>query len=373
MGECFAGIDVSKGRLDVAVAGAGGVRLFHVSNTPGGRKSLAKKLAAEAPTSVVMESSGGYERQVWRVLEDAGLPVTVMNAVRTKHFAAAMGRKDKTDKVDACVLAEFGSRMRPQPTAAPDTQTEALAALVTRRHQLVEIRACEKARLNQLPPAQHGSVKAHIRFLRRQIEDLERAISAAIKARPQWAERDRLLRTIKGVGPILSATVIAHLPEAGEIPHKRLASLVGVAPYARESGEKLGRRRIWGGRSEVRHVLYMATVSALRSNPAIRELYTRLQIREKEPKVAIVACMHKLLRVMNAVLARKVAWSANRHILRAPQSDEKANGTSSTRDGEAQSPPNHTPLTENGATSSSAHRSAGRLSPSSAGISMPMT
>lgn len=309
MSDVFVGIDVSKGRLDVAVRQDGSKRGFHVANSEGGVKGLVKQLHKLAPERVVMEASGGYERLAWRALDEAAMPISVMNPVRTKSFAISLGRKEKTDQVDAEVLAEFGEKMKPNSTPAPDQQTEELRALISRRSQLAHMRAAEKSRLHQLPATQGVLAEAHIGFIDQQVSELEKAIRQAIKARPEWLERDRLLQSIKGVGPVFSAMVIAFLPEAGQIPHKKLASLVGVAPYARDSGSRHGKRCIWGGRDEVRHVLYMATLAAIRSNPAIREFYERLIERKKLFKVAMVACMNKLLRVVNAVLQRGLPWN----------------------------------------------------------------
>jgi transposase len=326
----FVGIDVSKARLEVVVRLGERKDAFHVANTEAGIRGLVKRLDGVVPTAVVMEASGGYERAAWKALHAAGIPVAVMNPRRTKAFATAVGCDEKTDRVDAGMLAQFGERMQPAPTVPPDTQTEELRAMVSRRQQLVGMKATEERRLHHLSELQRVQAGAHIEFINGQVKEIDRAIRMAIRERPEWATKDGLLRGIMGVGPVFSATLIAFVPEAGTISHKQLASLVGVAPYARDSGTKEGRRRICGGRSDVRRVLYMATLAALRSNSAVKEFYRRLEQKKKAPKVAIVACMHKLLRVINAVLRHGSTWDPSPVSIRSVSRERASSASAQT-------------------------------------------
>jgi transposase len=308
--ECmseFIGIDVSKAGLDVAVHGSG--EQFAVDNTEAGLKPLCERLTALRPELVVMEASGGYERLCVAALVQAGLPVVLVNARQVREFARATGIMAKTDRLDARVLAHFAAAVRPAVRPLPDEQSQALDELLARRRQMVAALVAEK---NRLGLARGRLVKRTVReaaqTYERLLELIDRELDELIKASPLWREKEDLLRSFKGIGPVSARTLLAELPELGVLDHKQIAALVGVAPMARESGRWRGRRAIQGGRGQVRAILYMATVSAVRSNAQIRTFYERLRQAGKPFKVAIVACMRKLLTILNAMVRTQTRW-----------------------------------------------------------------
>jgi transposase len=309
MEQCCAGIDVSKAGLEVMVREDGEERqAFHVSNTDSGCRSLTKQLSKYRVGMVAMEATGGYERRAWKHLAEVGFPVAVMNPQRAKAFAQFKGRLSKTDKVDAALLALIAEQARLTPSMLPDPVQEAFSALVTRRNQVIGMLTMEKNRSGQAAEAVEGLVAQHINVLTAERKHLDREIEKAVQLNPQWAEKSRLLQSVKGIGPVTSAAILAYLPEAGALSHKKLAALVGVAPFASDSGTRSGKRFIRGGRGVVRRALYMAALSAKSSNPEVRSLYVRLLARGKVKKVALVACMHKLLRIINAMLRTGQSW-----------------------------------------------------------------
>ena len=300
------GIDVSKVALDVAVRPGG--EHWRASNDASGIATLVERAAALAPACVVLEATGGLERPATAALAAAGLPVAVVNPRQVRDFAKATGKLAKTDSLDAAVLAHFGEAVRPAVRPLPDAQARALAELVTRRQQLVEMRTAEQNRLGSLTGGRRERVLAHLAWLRQELADLEAELAEAIEASPVWRARERLLRSVPGVGPAVARTLVAELPELGTLDRKRLAALVGVAPLNRDSGTFRGRRGIWGGRARVRAVLYMAALVGTRRNPVLRAFYQRLLAAGKAKKVALVACMHKLLRILNALLRTNAPW-----------------------------------------------------------------
>jgi transposase len=241
-------------------------------------------------------------------LATAGLPVVVVNPRQVRDFAKASGHLAKTDALDAQVLAQFAEVMRPQPRPLPDAEARALAALLTRRRQLVEMLTAEKNRLLSAPSPIRTRLRTHITWLERELQSPNTALAEAIRQSPVWREKDELLQSVPGGGPVLTSTLLASLPELGTLTHKQIAALVGVAPLNRDSGTLRGRRTVWGGRAQVRAVLYMGAIVAARFNPVIRVFYQRLQRAGKAKKVALTACMRKLLTILNAMLKHRTPW-----------------------------------------------------------------
>jgi transposase len=300
------GIDVSQRTLEVAVVPSG--EHWQVDNTPAGLDALVERVAQLEPERIVLEATGGYELPLVGALASAQLPVVVVNPRQVRDFARSTGRLAKTDALDAAVLAQFATAVRPSLRPLPDAATRELAALLARRRQLVEMRTAETHRLATAHERVRPSIRELVRFLDKRIKDVDRELHDRLRASPIWREKEDLLRSIPGVGPVLSATLLAGVPELGTLSHKQLAALIGVAPLNRDSGPWRGRRTTWGGRATVRAVLYMATTVAVRRNPVLQALYARLLRAGKPRQVALVACMHKLLRICNAVLTHHTPW-----------------------------------------------------------------
>ncbi len=308
------GIDVAKAHVDVAVLGA----KFDAQRFDNSAEAHSELVAALKPLGVVlvvMEATGGYETALACALQAAGLPVAVINPRQARDFARSMGRLAKTDAVDARVLAELAAvlvrRDDLQRFLRPlaDPQQQWLAALVTRRRQLLTMLNSERQRLQITPAGLHASIEAIVAAIKAQLDCIEHQMVSHV--REHHAELDRLLQSASGIGPVASATLIAELPELGRLNRREIAALVGVAPMAKDSGSTRGRRRIQGGRFEVRRVLYMAALTASRRNPAIKDFYDRLIAAGKLPKVALVACMRKLLGTLNAMVRSKQNWQAD--------------------------------------------------------------
>jgi transposase len=302
----FVGIDVSKDHLDAHVRPAG--EAFRLANDGAGVAALVARLAALAPAAVVLEATGGYEAPAAAALAAAGLPVAVVNPRQARRFAEATGRLAKTDRLDAAALAHFAEAVRPPARPLPDADTRALAALVARRRQLVEMRTAEQNRLALAAPAVARGIRDHVAWLDRQIDRVGRELAAAVQASPAWRAKDDLLRGVPGVGPVVSCTLLAELPELGAVSGRRIAALAGVAPVADDSGRRRGGRAIAGGRAGARSGLYMACLSAVRYNPVLRAAYTRLRAAGKPAKVALVAAMRKLVVILNAMLRDNRPW-----------------------------------------------------------------
>jgi transposase len=300
------GIDVSKAALDVALRPQG--TAWRCTNDEAGIAELVARLQPLAPQLIVLEATGGLERLAVAALALAGLPVAVVNPRQVRDFAKATGRLAKTDALDAAVLAHFAEAIRPQPRPLPDEQSQALAALVERRRQLVGMLTAEKNRLRQALPAVRAKVAAHIAWLEQALKEVDDELDQMLRASPLWRERDQLQRSVPGVGPRVSLALVAHLPELGQGSVKQVATLVGLAPLNRDSGTWRGTRAIWGGRRQVRAALYMAALVAVRHNPVLRAFYERLLARGKPKKVALIACMHKLLLILHAVLRDRTPW-----------------------------------------------------------------
>lgn len=302
----FVGIDVSKTQLDVALRPSGALK--SVPNDDHGIKTLVEWLGVVTPALIVREATGGIERSVVRALVAAELPVTVANPRQVRDFAKATGQLAKTDTLDAQILARFAEAVRPGLRPLPDEMTSALRALIARRRQLIEMLTAEKNRLSRAPRQVHKRIEAHIRWLQAELERVEEDLDHTIRQSPIWREQEDLLKSVPGIGPVVTRTMLGELPELGRLNRKQIAALVGVAPLNWDSGLRRGRRVIWGGRAHVRTALYMEALAATRHNPVIRDFYTRLRAAGKKPNVALVACMRKLLVILNAMLRHRVPW-----------------------------------------------------------------
>jgi transposase len=303
----FVGIDVAKATLDVAVRPSGDH--WQVANDETGRTALVTRLAPLAPVLIVLEATGGLEGAVAGALAAADLPVAVVNPLQVREFARASGKRAKTDALDAGVLAHFAAAIQPDARALPDAQAQELKALLTRRRQLSAMQVAEQNRRQAAPACVRASHDALLAVLRAEMATLDRGVARLIKASPVWHPKARLLRSVPGVGPVLTLALLAGVPELGTLSRGTIGALVGVAPFNRDSGRATGRATIWGGRKHVRGVLYMATLSAIVHNPVIAAHYRHLvEDRHKLAKVALTACMHKLLTILNAMLRDGALW-----------------------------------------------------------------
>lgn len=302
----YVGIDVSKTQLDVCVLQA--QQHWVVANDENGRQALTQRLATLKQALIVLEATGGFESAVVGTLAAAGLLPVVVNPRQVRDFAKASGRLAKTDKLDAEIIARFAAAIQPTPRPLKSRQAQELDAVLTRRRQLIEMLTAEKNRLSIAPVALRADLKAHIHWLRQRLDDIDGQLQQLIQASPLWRAKDQLLRTIPGVGPVTSRSLIAALPELGTLNRREIAALVGVAPFNRDSGRFQGERMIWGGRAVVRTALYMATLSAVRCNPVIKAFYLRLCAAGKPHKVALTACMRKLITILNTMVKNDTPW-----------------------------------------------------------------
>ena len=308
----FVGIDVSKAYLDVAARP--GPALGRLTNDEPGIAQLLEQLLVLRPPLIVLEATGGLEGPVTAALAAAGLAVAVVNPRQVRDFAKATGHLAKTDALDAQMLAHFAAVIQPVPRALPDAERQALAALLTRRRQVLEMLVAEQQRLGTASLALRPRIETHIAWLRQERDELDRELRQQIRQSPSWRADDDLLQSVPGVGPVLATTLIADLPELGQLDRKQIAALAGVAPFNCESGILRGRRIIWGGRGQVRAALWMGTLVAVQHNPLIRAFYARLLAAGKPKKVALTACMHKLLTILNALLRHRTRWDSARSL-----------------------------------------------------------
>lgn len=300
--ESFVGIDVSKTVLEVAVHPTGEHR--KVANDPDGRGDLVSRLQQLAPQRIVLEATGGWEVAAVAAIGSAGLPVVVINPRQARDFARATGRLAKTNALDASVLAQFAAVVKPALRPLPDAAARRLGALVARRRQLLGMRTAESNRLGAtVEDDLRSEIREHMRWLDKRLDTLDGDLRNELRASPLWREKEDLLRSAPGVGPVLSMTLLAEVPELDTLGHKQIAALVAVAPLKRDSGTMRGRRTTSGGRAPVRAALYMATMAAVRFNPVLRTQYQHLLQAGKPKKVALVACMHSLVRILNAILS----------------------------------------------------------------------
>ena len=303
----YVGIDVSKRRLDIHSRPSG--ECFAVDYDEEGVAALVGRLAALAPALVVLEATGGMEVGLAAALAAAGLPVAVVNPRQVRAFARATGRLAKTDRLDAAAIARFAEAVRPPVRPLPDEATRQLGALVARRRQLLEMLVAERNRRHAADPALHGRIDTHLLWLDEALAEIERDLDRVVRESAVWRAKEELLRSVPGVGPVSARTLLAELPELGSLTRRQVAALVGVAPSGRDSGGMRGRRTVWGGRASLRACLYMAAVAAARgSNPAIAGFYRRLRLAGKPAKLALTACMRKLVVTLNAMLRTDTAW-----------------------------------------------------------------
>jgi len=306
MEKKYVGVDISKDSLDMAVFDSN--QRWHFNNSPIGIAKAIAALEAVKPVFAVFEATGGMEIPFWEALYKAGIDAAPINPRQIRDFAKAKGRLAKTDTLDAQVIAHYAQAMQPRPMPFPDTQE--LKEVMARRNQLVEMISAEK---NRLKAARKEDIKedirAHIKWLETRVDNVDKELRKAIEASPVWREKDQLLRSTPGVGPVLSATLLTQLPELGELNRHQVAALVGVAPLNRDSGLMRGKRTVWGGRGRVRGALYMAALVATRCNPVIRAFYQRLCSLGKPKKLALTACMRKLLAILNSMVKYHTAWT----------------------------------------------------------------
>ena len=302
----YVGIDVAKAQVDVAVRPTG--QTWTITYDDAGVQELVSQLKTLEPALVLLEATGGLELPMVVALATAALPVVVVNPRQVRDFAKATGTLAKTDTLDAAVLAHFADAIRPDVRPLRDAETQVLASLVARRHQGVAMLVSEKNRLRRAISAVRPRVEAHIAWLEQELEDLDQGLRQTLRQSPLWREKDDLLRTVPGVGEQLSLTLLAYLPELGTLDRRQVAALVGVAPFNRDSGTLRGKRTVWGGRARLRAVLYMGALVASQYNPVIRDFYRRLLAAGKPKKLALTACMRKLLVILNSMLKHRSPW-----------------------------------------------------------------
>lgn len=303
--DLFVGIDVSKATLDVHAVPTG--ESFKLGNDEVGINAVVEYTRAAA--LVVLEATGGFEIPVAAALTQAGVPVVVVNPRHVRNFAKALGKLAKTDRIDAQIIARFAEAVRPEPKPLPDEQSQELEELMARRRQMVGMLVMEKNRMSMTRSNLRAQIQSHIDWLSEGLSKLDSEIDKLLKSSPVWREKDNLLRSVPGVGPNLSKTVLAELPELGSLNRRKIAALVGIAPFNRDSGAFRGRRTVWGGRGKVRTALYMAALVAAHRNPMLRAYYQSLLVRGKAKKVALVACMRKLLTILNSIIKHQKPWA----------------------------------------------------------------
>ena len=305
----FVGIDVSKRRLDIHSRPSGESSTFGYDDES--VAALIERLVAVAPALIVLEATGGMEVRLAAALAAAGLPVAVVNPRQVRAFARAMGQLAKTDRLDAAVIAHFAEAVRPPVRPLPDEATRHLGALVARRRQLLEMLVAERNRRHAADPVLHERIDVHLRWLEGALAEIEQDLDGAVRESAIWRAKEELLRSVPGIGQVSARTLLAELPELGSLTRRQAAALVGVAPFSRDSGKMRGRRTVWGGRAPLRACLYMAAVAAARgSNPALAGFYRRLRLAGKPAKLALTACMRKLVVTLNAMLRTNTAWKS---------------------------------------------------------------
>lgn len=302
----WVGIDVSKAHLDVYLRPSG--QQFQVSNQACGIEELVQRLLPIPVARVILEATGGLEQPVAQALQERGIGIAIINPRQGRDFAKASGKLAKTDRIDAAVLAHFGEAMQPEVSVLASANEQALQEAITRRRQLVEMLSAEKNRQSALRGKMRQSVEEHLEWLEQRIRELDEAIEQLSQAHEQWRSHQALLTSTPGIGPVIATTLIAMLPELGQVSDKRISALVGVAPLNRDSGKYRGARTTWGGRANVRALLYMGALVGIQHNPVLKAFYARLLAQGKAKKVALTACMHKLVRILNAMIRDGKPW-----------------------------------------------------------------
>ena len=303
----YIGMDVSKATLDICASDG---ETWQAANDDGTMEAHCDRIVARHPTLIVLEATGGYELRAAAALAAAGLPVAVVNPRHVRSYARSVGQLAKTDRIDARILARFAAAVQPEARPLPDADTREIEALITRRRQLVSMITAEENRLHAAPSITRKEIKTHIAWLRRQLAKINETIDDSVRHSPIWRGKDDLLQSVPGIGNATARTLLAMLPELGTLKEKQIAALVGVAPLNQDSGTFRGRRRVYGGRARVRSALYMAALVASRYNPVLKAFYARLRTAGKPAKVALVACMHKLLTIANAIIRDGRPWDA---------------------------------------------------------------
>lgn len=304
----YVGMDVSKATIDICVSDG---EAWQVANDDRSMDGLCARIASLQPALVILEATGGYELRAAGALAAVHLPVLIVNPRHVRSYARSVGQLAKTDRIDARIIARYAAAVQPEPRPLPDAETREIEALITRRRQLVGMITAEGNRLGTAPAITRKEIKTHLAWLRRQLAKINERIDDSVRRSPIWRAKDDLLQSVPGIGDATSRTLLVLLPELGTLNKKQIAALVGVAPFNRDSGSLRGRRRVWGGRARVRAALYMATLVGTRCNPILKAFYTRLRETGKQAKVALVACMHKLLIVVNAMVRDGRTWDAS--------------------------------------------------------------
>lgn len=304
--QTYMGIDVSKENLDLAVNPRKQISRF--PNTAAGIGKMVDYIIKTGPMLVVMEATGGFEIPIAAALGETGIPAAIVNPRQVRDYARSTGKLAKTDAIDAQILADFAATVHPEPRPLADAQAQELKDILARRRQLNEMITAEKNRLQRARRALRDHIRAHIAWMEKELLDMDSELRYFIEGSPMWREKDNLLQSVPGIGPVLSTTLVAELPELGTLNRKQIAALVGVAPLNRDSGKMRGKRSVWGGRASVRAALYMGTLVATRFNPVIRRFYERLIKVGKAKKAAITACMRKLLTIINAMVKHHTPW-----------------------------------------------------------------
>ncbi len=305
--KTYVGIDIAKDYMEVVVHGD--KQHWSFTNDESGISKLKAKLRKLTPALVVLEATGGFEVPVAAELGVAKIPTAVVNPRQIRDFAKSVGMLAKTDILDAMIIARFAASVQPIPYPVPEAEVQELGAIIARRRQVIEMLTAEKNRCHNASMTIKSRIQDHIEWLKRELDDINKKLKQKVKESPIWREKDELLQSVPGVGPNLSITILAELPELGTLNRKQIAALVGVAPLNRDSGTMRGKRTIWGGRKTVRSALYMATFVAVRFNPLLKGFYKRLCASGKARKVALVACMRKLLSILNAMLKNRTSWN----------------------------------------------------------------
>lgn len=306
-GPVYVGMDVSKALIDVCATTG---EIWQAANDDASMDELCQQVAAMKPALVVLEATGGYELRIAGALAAAGVPVAVVNPRQVRHYAHSVGRFAKTDRIDAAILARFAAAVQPESRPLPDAETRELEALIARRRQLIGMITAEENRLKTAPGITRSDIKSLLATMRRRLAKLNAAIDDRVRRSPIWRAKDDLLQSVPGIGDTTSRTLLVLLPELGSLNKKQIAALVGVAPFNHDSGKLRGRRRVTGGRARVRSALYMAALVGSRHNPTLKAFYARLRGAGKPAKVALVACMHKLLTIVNAMMRDRRHWEA---------------------------------------------------------------
>jgi transposase len=312
----YIGIDVAKDSMEVMAHE--GTEHWNFPNDEAGIAKLITRMKKLSPTLIVLEATGGYEITIATELHSGGFPVAVVNPRHIRDFARSIGILAKTDILDAKVIARYAATVQPTPRALPAEETKRLGSIMMRRRQIVAMRTAEKNRLQQADPAVKERIKVHINWLEQELDDINKELKQMIESNPEWKEKNDIIQSVPGVGPNLAITILSDFPELGYLNRKQTAALSGVAPFNRDSGTMHGKRCIWGGRGVVRTAAYMCTISAIRFNPTLKSFYKRLVDAGKLRKVAMVACMRKLLCILNAMIKNHTTWDCRVHQLIDP-------------------------------------------------------